>query len=95
MRIKTYAGDVGERDGWTLEQRVLVTADGTEAISTYPREAKSLNLGKRDKRSSIFDPHRIAAHRAFGRATLYLASANIKQSSVQRTFYQPILQPPV
>ncbi|MBE2274940.1 MAG: aminopeptidase P family protein [Rhodobacteraceae bacterium] len=36
--VESYMGAVGERDGVKLEQQVLVTADGTEPISTYPLE---------------------------------------------------------
>ena len=34
--VESYMGAVGERDGVKLEEQVLVTADGVEAISTYP-----------------------------------------------------------
>jgi Xaa-Pro aminopeptidase len=34
--IESYIGAVGERDGVKLEQQVLVTVDGYEALSTYP-----------------------------------------------------------
>lgn len=40
--IESYMGAVGERDGVKLEQQVLVTADATEAISTYPWESEFL-----------------------------------------------------
>ena len=34
--VESYMGAVGERDGVKLEEQVLVTRDGVEAISTYP-----------------------------------------------------------
>jgi Xaa-Pro aminopeptidase len=41
--VESYIGAVGERDGVKLEQQVLVTADGTEPLSTYPWDEQLLD----------------------------------------------------
>ena len=50
--IESYIGAVGERDGVKFEEQVLVTEDGCEPISTYPKCAALMD----------------SANRAFGRA---------------------------
>ena len=41
--VESYMGAVGGRDGVKLEQRVLVTADGYEMLSSDPLEPSLLD----------------------------------------------------
>ena len=42
MCIESYVGAEGERDGVKLEQQVLITNEGCEALSQYPWDEKLL-----------------------------------------------------